>query len=202
MLPPGGVLLMQVRQHDGGSFALALITGELEAVFGEVRESKRSWDSLRRYYFPKPPRACQAFRVEVEVPDIDPVEAGALHDWAEASCQRINPDLHAESVKPYAALREWRNACRPEKVRILLVAKSHLREQLGDCGVRVDLSSYTDRELPSESRTSSPIRVIAASFSRRVASTPSSIQVAICSISASPKPRVVIAGRRARGAAR
>jgi hypothetical protein len=62
MLPDDGVLLMQVRPTGGTAYSLAFTSAELEAVFGEVRNT-RSWDEARCYHFPKPPSAISAFRV-------------------------------------------------------------------------------------------------------------------------------------------
>jgi hypothetical protein len=62
MVPPDGVLLMQVRPTGGAAFSLAFTASELDAVFGEVW-STRSWDRARCYHFPKAPPAVSAFRV-------------------------------------------------------------------------------------------------------------------------------------------
>ncbi len=62
MLPGDGVLVMQVRPTGGGDFSLALTSGELADVFGEVR-STRSWDDAGCYHFPKVPAAAHRFRV-------------------------------------------------------------------------------------------------------------------------------------------
>ena len=57
-----GALLMRVRPTRGDPFDLVFTAAELEAVFGEITES-RSWNDVRAYHFPNPPRAIEAFKV-------------------------------------------------------------------------------------------------------------------------------------------
>lgn len=62
MLPPDGVLLMQVRPTGDKAFSLAFTAAELAVVFGEVRSTK-SWDRARCYHFRNSPPAMSAFQV-------------------------------------------------------------------------------------------------------------------------------------------
>ena len=58
--------------------------------------------------------------------------------------------LAAEPEDPFylAAVDEWREAWRPERVRILLVAESHVARMPGDEVVRVDAARYVARPMP------------------------------------------------------
>lgn len=47
-----------------------------------------------------------------------------------------------------AGVAEWRDAWRPERVRILLVAESHVARRPGDEAVRVDLTRRVARPMP------------------------------------------------------
>lgn len=64
MMQPGDLFVQYIRPAGEQPWAIALVRSELEAVFGEVRDS-RSWDDIRCYHFPKPPPAVASFRVRV-----------------------------------------------------------------------------------------------------------------------------------------
>jgi hypothetical protein len=66
-----GILVIRVRPRDGEPFDLALTASELEEVFGEVREST-SWETVRCYHFPRPPRAVDAFVVKGPIASEEP----------------------------------------------------------------------------------------------------------------------------------
>src|SRR5205814_8469466 len=58
--------------------------------------------------------------------------------------------VHAppESVEYLALVDAWRDACRPRRVRLLLVAESHMGELGGDLGVRVRRPRSCTTEVP------------------------------------------------------
>jgi hypothetical protein len=61
-LPEDGILLLRIRPHGLEPFVLAMTRPELEATFGEVRQT-RAWEGLGCYHFPNLPPAVRAFRV-------------------------------------------------------------------------------------------------------------------------------------------
>jgi len=171
-LPPNGVLVQRVRYPGRAPYTMALTRDELERVFGHVRVS-RSWDDVRCYHFPTEPPAVASFRVyptgtvmpDIEtqtavsrrvppgpssarsvagVPDIP--EGTPLHEWARQWA--IALEAQPESPEYLASVAAWRDAWRPARVRILLVAESHVAERPGDTDVRVHLSFGIPETLP------------------------------------------------------
>jgi hypothetical protein len=65
-----------------------------------------------------------------------PLKRADLTRWASDWVLRMN--LEPESAHYLSNVALWRNAFRPHRVRILLVAESHVAEQPGDVGVRVE----------------------------------------------------------------
>ena len=57
------------------------------------------------------------------------------HEWAMSRTARAG--VEAESLAYLSGVREWRQIWRPEQVRVLLVAESHVAEISGDNAVRV-----------------------------------------------------------------
>lgn len=64
-----------------------------------------------------------------------PRSASAI-EWARATQRSLG--LTPESEAYLQATEAWRAAWRPDRVRVLLVAESHVAEQPGDAGVTVD----------------------------------------------------------------
>lgn len=172
MLPPNGVLVHRVRYPGRVPYTMALTRDELERVFGHVRVS-RSWDEVRCYHFRKEPPAVASFRVdpiETVMPDVGtqtavysrvsprsrssrlvagvpdvPAET-PLHEWAHQWAIALG--AQPESPEYLASVAAWRDAWRPARVRILLVAESHVAELPGDTDVRVYLPFDVPETLP------------------------------------------------------
>lgn len=70
-----------------------------------------------------------------------------LADWADSWARRAG--ARTESPQYLASVAAWREAWRPEKVRVLLVAESHVAEEAGDASVRVVVRAPSRTELPS-----------------------------------------------------
>jgi hypothetical protein len=69
--------------------------------------------------------------------------------WIRSWCE--NQRIPAESEEYLARIESWRDAWRPKRVRVLLVAESHVREQNGDLAVNVKLpiDLVPDKSSPS-----------------------------------------------------
>jgi hypothetical protein len=173
MLPSNGVMFLRIRPASGQALDLALTADELEAVFGEVRAT-RSWDIHRYYSFPETPPAARMFQVGSTSSDdpaarSEPVEkrphghvhgrasdakdhitprATSFSDWAERWYARFA--ARQESSAYLEAVAGWRDAWRPERVRVLLVAESHVAEQPGDERIVVRSAPWTDRVVPTQ----------------------------------------------------
>jgi hypothetical protein len=63
---------------------------------------------------------------------------GEHHEWAGAWASRAG--VQVESAAYLNAVALWRNAWRPAKVKILLVAESHVAEHPGDDAVRINVN--------------------------------------------------------------
>lgn len=74
-------------------------------------------------------------------------EGLAEHAWARLWAARLG--ACAESDTYLASVAAWRNAWRPEQVRALLVAESHVAEAPGDVGVSVGLLGWMPRNFPT-----------------------------------------------------
>jgi hypothetical protein len=163
-LPPDGVLVMRVRPANEVAYTLAMTRDELEAVFGPVRETT-SWAEDRCYHFPKSPAAVHAFRVEVAPGPRTSIRPGPLVaatpppssqqptpralqvlgesprtnavEWARWWAHQLQ--LEAEPADYIAQVDAWRAAWRPARVRVLLVAESHVGPRPGDDRVRVEV---------------------------------------------------------------
>lgn len=69
------------------------------------------------------------------------------HSWAETWA--IRAGLPVESAEYLAHVKAWRDAWRPERVRLLLVAESHVAEVPGDSNVGIRLPSSWPADLPT-----------------------------------------------------
>jgi hypothetical protein len=177
MLPNDGVLLMRVQTASGQSFALAMGGDELTAVFGSVRTTK-SWASARCYHFPTVPPAASAFRINTDgVPSLGGESSGSPRAGVTAA-RRLHPGtkqsagssalsgpsslsawagswfselgVRGESDEYLAAVAAWREAWRPARVKVLLVAESHVTETDRDALIRVRSPRWVKRELPEK----------------------------------------------------
>lgn len=73
------------------------------------------------------------------------VPGNGVVEWVQGLNRRLG--VPPESATYLAAVEDWRDAWRPQRVRVLLVAESHVAEHAGDDGVRV----VCDRpDLPSD----------------------------------------------------
>lgn len=171
---PDDVLVQRVRPRGEEAFSVALTLTELEAVFGSVRGT-RSWDDQRCYHFPKLPPAAASYRVgsplreavapkapmPARAPSTSPTASARVrrrrppttstagdtpHEWAEAWARRLGG--RAESAGYLASVEDWRNTWRPERVRVLLIAESHVAEEPGDSHVQVRVPGRAGGALP------------------------------------------------------
>jgi len=89
----------------------------------------------------------------IMVPAAMPVERALLDRdskesvWARKWAVRLGGT--AESAAYLASVTAWRNAWRPERVRVLLVAESHVAELRGDIEVSVAPPAWAQRHLPT-----------------------------------------------------
>jgi hypothetical protein len=153
---PEDVLVQRIAPAGAPAFTIALTRAELERTFGEVRQT-RSWDADRCYHFVSLPPAVESFRVVTRrgappvatppdptartapaPPLAVPVSQGpGIQGWAAHWAARTGGV--AESAAYLASVAAWRDAWRPEPVRALLVAESHVAEVAGDDRVRVQV---------------------------------------------------------------
>ena len=75
------------------------------------------------------------------------VKPASFQNWAASWYARLG--ARPESAAYLEAITLWRNAWRPKRVRILLVAESHVGEQPGDDGITVLPMRWIDRALPN-----------------------------------------------------
>jgi hypothetical protein len=162
MLAPDGVLLMRVTPPSAARFALALTRDELERTFGEVRDSD-SWRTVCCYHFPQPPPAARAYMIRAapsattgpkpksarssagarhvptvvadSSPEATVEESAAFGLWAAAWYTRLG--ARPESFGYLDGVRAWRERWRPQRVRYLLLAESHVAEYPTDVGISV-----------------------------------------------------------------
>jgi len=170
------VIVQRIRPADAPAFSIAMTRSELEDVFGSVKETQ-SWRDVRCYHFPTLPPAVDSFRVRTHGsaerltpaslasppitaikrepaspilrPEPLPIE-GPVHStavWAQQWAARLG--AHPESSAYLASVAAWRDCWRPAKVRVLLVAESHVAEQEGDMTVRVCIPGRAQEALPS-----------------------------------------------------
>jgi hypothetical protein len=72
----------------------------------------------------------------------------AFHAWAEAWYARLG--VRPESAQYLDAVIAWRNAWRPPRARIVLLAESHVGEHPGDAPARVKAKNWATRPLPDQ----------------------------------------------------
>ncbi len=170
-LPSDGIFLQRVEPGDGPVTWIAMTRRELEETFANVF-GRDDWGSAP-YHYPKIPiRKAAAFLIpgattggrgtaravwtaDTESARLFPsagrsagrddgLEDASLLDFNERWSRRAG--VQPESAEYLARVDGWRRAFRPEHVRVLLVAESHVREADGDIDVRIDMSA-TDDEL-------------------------------------------------------
>jgi hypothetical protein len=147
-LPADGVLLVRIRQSSGLRLHFCASRSELDAVFGEVRETP-SWDKYRHYSFPDLPQGAKSFLIDPTVDQLvsnqqisrktasriraDTSDPGAFgrHWWA------TRGPLEQDSEEYLRGVAAWREAWRPKRIRVLLIAESHVAEAVGDAEARV-----------------------------------------------------------------
>jgi hypothetical protein len=84
------------------------------------------------------------------------VPSGASRiEWCEAWYEHLNrigeTDV-TESPEYLSQVEKWRRAWRPERVKVLLVAESHVGEMPGDTGVRLSVPRSEDKGPPGQLR--------------------------------------------------
>ena len=171
-LPEDGILLIRVAPEDQPPFSLAFNRKELEDTFGSIRNTD-SWEKLRCYHYPRLPAKALPFIVpqpassptqrslvprSSTVPKIAPGPAtttqpaiekefdSPIARWAREWAVRAG--VQPESSTYLARVEAWRNAWRPSRIRVLLVAESHVAELPGDLEARVQLPFATPEVLP------------------------------------------------------
>lgn len=77
-----------------------------------------------------------------------PPEVASLASWARGWFDRLG--VHGESPAYLEAVAAWRRAWRPDRVRVLLVAESHVAEVHGDRAVHVRRPRWLDQDLPEQ----------------------------------------------------
>ena len=173
---PDDVIVQRIRSADTPTFSIAMTRSELEDVFGSVKETQ-SWRDVCCYHFPTLPPAVDSFRVRTRgsaerltpasltsppITDLKltpaspilrpvplPIEV-PVHStvgWAQQWAARVG--ARSESSAYLASVAEWRDCWRPAKVRVLLIAESHVAEQEGDMAVRVCIPGRAQDALPS-----------------------------------------------------
>jgi len=150
-LPANGALLIRIRPTDGAATRhVCFSRAELELEFGSVVATD-SWIKVRHYSYPTLPRNAEHFLVQtgdpvgiaaqVSTPSrmkrrIECPEDLTSAKFAEFWWARRGP-LVADSPAYQRGVQEWRHAWRPSRVRVLLIAESHVAEALGDDQVSV-----------------------------------------------------------------
>lgn len=69
-----------------------------------------------------------------------------LYGWAEKQANMAQ--VPVESAGYLACVASWRSAWRPKRVRVLLVAESHVAEMPGDASVKIDLPAWCPPGFP------------------------------------------------------
>ncbi len=72
---------------------------------------------------------------------------GSVESWAASWYERLG--ARPESARYLEAITAWRNAWRPKRVRVLLVAESHVGEHPGDDRISVLPMRWINRPLPN-----------------------------------------------------
>ena len=151
LLPEDGTLLVLVEPTDGSPAWVALTKADITRVFANVLKSA-SWRSGNYHYSKFPKKAEPFVRSLDDLPE-------RCRSWSSRprpgpsdlaiSPPPVNgPDHEREESEAYlASVTAWRNAWRPERVRVLLVAESHVAEQPGDTDITVHVPD--DPSLPT-----------------------------------------------------
>ncbi|MFH1465092.1 MAG: hypothetical protein ABIO70_11970 [Pseudomonadota bacterium] len=163
-IPPGGILVVRVGRPGTTVETYAFTLEELESVFDHVRHT-RCWDDRRCYHWPKTPKKTTPYRVmighgqEGTAPEVEGYPGATRADPTprreiqrhERSSQEAPPSkstawgawwagqagVRAESVEYLERIEAWRRVWRPQRIRVLLVAESHVAECEGDLEARV-----------------------------------------------------------------
>jgi hypothetical protein len=146
-LPADGILVIRIAPTGSQPFSVAMTRAEFENVFSGILQTE-SWKVGRRYHFPKFPMRARPFLVESgTAPAITPAPR---NEKATLSRHVAAPDALEESALYLKQVAAWRDAWRPKRVGVLLVAESHVGEMPGDSQVAVKLPFATPEPLPGQ----------------------------------------------------
>lgn len=76
------------------------------------------------------------------------ISGSSLYEWATAWATQLG--VPAESEAYLGGVGAWRRAWRPERVKVLLVAESHVAESPNDRNAVVNTPRWLDRQFPSQ----------------------------------------------------
>jgi len=159
-LPDNGALLIRIRPTDGTTTRhLCFSRAELLREFGFIVATD-SWSTVRHYSWRTVPQKAESFLVQtgdpfvieaqvsirssmkyrIECPEDLTVAKFVDFWWARRGL------LVADSPTYQRFVQEWRQAWRPSRVRVLLIAESHVAEAPGDdeVSVRVPRQAYPE----------------------------------------------------------
>lgn len=180
MLPKGGVLLMQVHPNGAPAYALAFTAAELERVFGHVRRTRSWETVRHYHFPTAPAAVNPFYVITTDSTDPGPartattsaspvnreqailarlrrrprtmqapeVVATSLYEWARAWAAALGVPVESEAY--LRGVTAWRRAWRPDRVKVLLVAESHVAEAAGDRNTGVIRPRWLNRTLPSQ----------------------------------------------------
>ncbi len=156
-MQPGDELTIRIRPRDGSEFVVRMTREDIEREFANVIES-RSYRAGGSYNCSTFPMQAEKFIVEGCAPTTTkrlrptrarwprlaiPELAAAIGpvEWARAVATHAGrePESHA----CLQAVEHWRTLWRPESIRILLVAESHVAERPGDADVSVQHDAWS-----------------------------------------------------------
>lgn len=169
LLPEDGFLVVLVLPEQGAVVAVVMTKADIRRVFPNVLKSF-SWIERGIYnYASFPSKAKQLVRRVEDLPECvrecvgkalglprrakprkhvdEPLpesvtRATSIIDWSNAVAEWAN--VAPESPAYLESVKAWRDAWRPERVRFLLVAESHVGELPGDTDVRVKVPGRPD----------------------------------------------------------
>ena len=99
-LPPDGALLLRIRSESGPPAHFCASRNELDAVFGEVRQTP-SWDRYRHYSFRELPPAARSFLVDAGAARSRPGQQTGR------AARKGPPRVTAEASDPGGFVRDW-----------------------------------------------------------------------------------------------
>lgn len=168
-LPPDGIFLQRIEPRGGPVTWIAMTRRELEATFPRVI-ARSDWGAapyhwpkiperkvgafiVRRVTSPatpeaadKPPTAKQHRSMPARAPTAAPPEGESLGAFNVRWSSLVNQT--PESDEYLLRVDAWRQAWRPDRVRVLLVAESHVREAAGDLDIEVQFPPSDRSEGP------------------------------------------------------